>query len=38
MRTKCQKALDEDTYYIEFGNEKFTAYYKVLPKYFRPRY
>ena len=27
MRTKCQKALDEDTYYIEFGNEKFTAYY-----------
>tara|TARA_A100001201_G_C3933803_1_gene154383 strand:- start:76 stop:315 length:240 start_codon:yes stop_codon:yes gene_type:complete len=27
MKIKHKKNIDEDTYYIEFGNEIFTAYY-----------
>ena len=27
MKVKTKKDLDEDTYHIEFGNEKFDLYY-----------
>ena len=32
MKVKYKKGLDEDTYYIEFGNEKFELnYHKNFP-------